>query len=138
MATKRAGGRITGHLALTCEAAVALQVEDYVHLVGPYTVALADGTKPILGYVSVRNVKRVSTPTSDTYPVGAPGQDVTVEARGFSVQTRKSAGAFDAGDAVGVSNTGGLVETTVDATNFVGIALTGATAAGQAVDVLVR
>lgn len=137
MTTKRAGGRITGHLALTCEAAVALQVEDYVHLVGDYEVGLADGTKPVIGYVSVKNVKRVSTPTSDTFPVGAPGQEVTVEARGWSVQTRVAGEAIDAGEPVGASATGALVGVAIDAINKVGIALTSSTAAGQAVDVLV-
>lgn len=138
MATKRAGGRITGHIALTCEAAVALQVDDYVHLTGDYTVALADGTKPTLGYVSVRNVKRTSTATADTFPVGAPGQDVTVEARGFSVQTKLSGGAIAAGAQVGVSGTGALVSVALGHATAIGIALTAATGAGEAVDVLIR
>jgi hypothetical protein len=138
MATKRAGGRITGHIALTCEADVALQIGDYVHLTGPYTVGIADGTKPVLGHVSVRNVKRTQTATSDTFPVGAPGQDVTVEARGFDVHTKVSAGVFAAGDPVGASGTGGLVGVAIDSPAFVGIALTDSTAAGQQVDVLMK
>jgi hypothetical protein len=138
MATKRSGGRITGRLALTCEAAVALQIGDYVHLTGDYTVGLADGTKPVLGHVSVRNVKRESTPTSDTFPVGAPGKDVTVEARGFDVHVHVAAAAIAAGDSVGVSGTAGLVPVAVDSPAKVGIALTGATAPGQRVDVLMN
>lgn len=138
MATKRSGGRITGRLALTCEAATALQVGDYVHLVGDYEVGIADGTKPVLGHVSVRNVKRTSTATTDSFPVGAPGEDVTVEARGFDVHVRTSAAAITAGASVGVDGTGGLVAVAVDSPARVGIALTAATAAGQAVDVLMN
>lgn len=137
MATKRAGGRITGHLALTCEAAVALQVGDYVMLTGDYTVGLADGTKPVLGHVSVRNVKRESTPTSDTFPVGAPGQDVTVEARGWDVHTKVSGGIFAAGVDVGVNATGALVAVGAGVAK-VGVSLMASTAAGQRVDVLAQ
>lgn len=139
MTTKRSGGRITGRLALTCEAATALQVGDYVHLVGDYEVGIADGTKPVLGHVSVRNVKRTSTATTDSFPVGAPGQDVTVEARGFDVHVKTSGAAIDAGDDVGVSATGSLMTMGAGAgLSHLGIALTAATAAGQAVDVLMN
>jgi hypothetical protein len=136
MTTKRSGGRITGRLALTCEAATALQIGDYVHLVGDYTVGIADGSKPVLGHVSVRNVKRTSTATTDSFPVGAPGEDVTVEARGFDVHIAVASAAIAAGAPVGVSGTGALVAVAPGAASQVGIALTAATAAGQRVDVL--
>lgn len=138
MATKKSGGRITGRIALTCEAAVALQIGDYVHLTGDYTVGIADGTKPVLGHVSVRNVKRESTPTSDTFPVGAPGKDVTVEARGFDVHVHVSADVIPAGSQVGVNGSGGLVAVALGAATSIGVALTGATAAGQRIDVLMN
>lgn len=137
MTTKRSGGRITGHLALTCEAAVALQIGDYVHLTGDYTVGLADGTKPVIGHVSVRNVKRTSTATSNEFPVGAPGREVTVEARGFDVHVRTAGGAFAAGADVGVNATGALVAVGAGVAK-VGVALIAATAAGQRVDVLMQ
>src|SRR4051812_9217296 len=83
--TTSSGGKITGLLALTMATDVALQVGDYVHIVGDYKVGLANGTKAILGEVSVRSVKRTSTATSETFPVvGTTGSQVTVEARGFS------------------------------------------------------
>lgn len=137
MATKKAGGRITGHLALTCEAAVALQVNDHVHISADYTVSLADGTKPVIGHVSVRNVKRVSTPTSDTFPVANPGGDVTVEARGWNVQSFISGAALAAGIEVGRDAAGDLVALGAGVAK-VGITLTATTAAGQAVDVLAQ
>lgn len=137
MTTKRYGGRITGRMALTCEAAVALNTGDYVMLTGDYTVGLADGTKSVLGYVSVKNVKRTVTATSDTFPVGAPGQAVTVEARGFDVHVHTSGGAFAAGADVGVNATGALVAVAAGVAK-VGIALVAATAAGQSVDVLMQ
>jgi hypothetical protein len=137
LATKTYGGRITGHLALTVEATVALQENDDVMLTGDYTVGLADGSKPSIGHVSVRNVKRISTATTSQFPVGDPGGDVTVEARGWNVRTKVSGGAITAGHFVKIDNTGALVDGGVvwNVAN-VGIALIGATAAGQTIDVL--
>lgn len=137
MTTKKAGGRITGLLALTCEASVALQVGDFVHLSGDYEVALADGTKPVLGTVSVRNVKRTSTPTSTDFPVGNPGGDVTVEARGVMVVTRVAGGAIPAGSRVKVDGTSALVAAAAGDAAQVGIALTATTGAAQEFDLLV-
>lgn len=139
MATKKAGGRITGAIALTVEASVALQEGDYVMVTDDYTVGLADASKPVIGFVSVRNVKRVLSDTASTFPVGNPGGDVTVEAHGFNVHTRVAAEAIEAGNYVEVDATGALTDGGAVATvATVGIALTGATAAGQAVDVLGR
>lgn len=137
MTTTIAGGRITGHLALTVIATAALQEQDDVMLTGDYTVGLADGTKPSIGHVSVRNVKRTATATTDSFPVGNPGGDVTVEARGFNVRCKLSGGVITAGNFVKINNLGALVDGGVVASIAnVGIALTSATAAGQNVDVL--
>lgn len=137
MATKTAGGRITGHLALTLEAGVALQEGDYVMLTGDYTCGLADGTKPVIGHVSVRNVKRVSTATTDEYPVGNPGGDVTVEARGWNVHTKAAGAAFAAGVDVGVNAAGALVPVAAGVAK-VGVSLMASTGAGVLVDVLAQ
>jgi hypothetical protein len=135
--TKTYGGRITGHLALTVQATVALQEGDDVMLTGDYTVGLADGSKPSIGHVSVRNVKRVATATTDEFPVGNPGGDVTVEALGLNVRVKTSGGAITAGHYVNVNGAGALVDGGVARTvATVGIALIGATAAGQPIDVL--
>lgn len=137
MTTKTHGGRITGHLALTVQATVALQEDDDVMLTGDYTVGLADGTKPSIGHVSVRNVKRTVTATSDDFPVGNPGGDVTVEALGYNVRVKTSGGAIAAGNYVNVNGVGALVDGGVARTvATVGIALMAATAAGQPIDVL--
>jgi hypothetical protein len=131
MTTKKAGGKITGTIALTCEAQYAAAVGDYVHIVGPYEVALADGTKPIIGHVSVKNVKRGG---ASAFTAQTPG-DVTVEARGWNVKTHKSAGALAAGIEVGIDASGDLVAVGAGVAK-VGITLTAATAANQDVDVL--
>ena len=137
MATKLKGGRITGHLALTVQATVALQEGDDVMLTDDYTVGLMDGSKPSIGHVSVRNVKRVVTATTDEFPVGNPGGDVTVEALGYNVRTKVSGEAITVGHYVEIDGTGALVDGGVVRTvATVGIALIGATAAGQVVDVL--
>jgi len=137
MTTQVAGGRITGHLALTVIATAALQEGDPVMLTGDYQVGLSDGTKPSIGYVSVRNVKRVVTDVSSTFPVGNPGGDVTVEARGLNVGCFASKGAITAGNFVKVDGTGAYVDGGVvwDVAN-VGIALTSTTADGQLFDCL--
>lgn len=137
MTTTTAGGKITGLLALTCLTDVALAVGDFVHLVGNYKVALADGTKPVLGHVSVRNVKRTSSPTSTSYPVAAtPGGQVTVETPGFYVKTHVAgAGGVTAGTDVGIGAAGALL-TAGAGVRTIGVALTTG-AAGAAVDVLV-
>lgn len=136
MTTKTPGGKITGLLALTCEGAAGLQVGDFVHLTGPYTVNLADGTKPVLGMVTVRNVKRVNDQWSTTVGVANPGGQVTVEVAGFYV-TRKAAGAaIAAGAACGIGAGGALLTAGTGVQN-IGVALTAATTAGDLIDVLV-
>lgn len=137
MTTKVPGGRITGHLALTVQATVALQEGDDVMLTGDYTVGLADGTKPSIGHVSVRNVKRTTTATSDTFPVPNPGGDVTVEALGWNVRTKAVSEAIPAGNFVAVGAAGALVNGGVVRTvATVGIALIGAAGAGSVIDIL--
>lgn len=137
MATKTAGGRITGHLALTCEASVALQEGDDVMVTDDYTVGLADGSKPSIGHVSVKNVKRTVTSTSDTFPVGNPGGDVTVEALGYNVRVKTASEAIAAGNYVEVGAAGAITDGGVTRTvATVGVALVGATAAGQSIDIL--
>jgi hypothetical protein len=102
--TKQAGGRITGLLALTLEAQEALAIGDPVHVVGDYEVEKADGTKPCVGFVSVKNVARGA---GGVISALSPGQ-VTVEAPGFMVQTAVAAVPFDAGVLIGL-NASGLV-----------------------------
>lgn len=135
MTTKRSGAKITGHLALTMEATVGLDVGDFVHVNGDYTVALADGSKPVLGRCSVSNKKRVNTSMSTTVGVDNIPGDVTIEARGLSVETVKSAAAFAAGVEVGIGATGLVVVATGVAK--LGISLMAATAGNQNIDVLV-
>lgn len=132
MTTKLSGGRITGVVALTCQAQVATAVGDFVHVTGPYEVALADGTKPIIGYVSVKNSVRVGP----TRTAEVPG-DVTVEARGWGVKKHNSGAAITAGAEVGIDGTGALVAVGTGVAK-VGIALMAATGAGQAIDVLIQ
>lgn len=132
MTTKSAGGKVTGILALTLEGQEALAIGDPVHITGDYECEKADGTKPVVGYVSVANVKRSTT--TGFYPTANVPGDVTVEAFGWSVRTFVSGGAITAGTKVGVSATSKLEA--ADGTNDVGIALTGAAGVDEDVDVL--
>lgn len=137
MTVKTAKGKVTGLLALTCEAQVATDIGDPVHIVGDYEVAIANGTKPVLGFVSVSNKGRVSTAMSTSVgnPV-VPG-DVTVEARGLMVRTAPAGAAFAAGVEVGINATGDLVAAGAGVAT-VGISLMASAAAGDLVDFLVR
>lgn len=135
MTTKAAGGKITGLLALTCEAQEALAVRDWVHLVGDYEVEKADGTKPVLGVVSVSNKGR--NPATGAYPASIVPGDVTIEARGFYVSVLVSGGAIDAGEPVGYDGTA-VVQVVDGAINQIGVALTGTVGAGEDLDVLVN
>lgn len=138
MVTKASGGKITGLLALTMEASVALQVGNFVHVSGDYTVALADGSKPILGKVSVRNVKSTSTATSAAYGVAEVPGPVTVEARGLSVEEVTAGAAVVAGDKVGIAANGTIQTMGVGAGLMeIGIALMAAAGSGSKFDVLV-
>lgn len=105
MTTKLAGGKITGLLALTLEAQYAASIGDPVMVTGPYEVGLANGTKPLLGHVSVANKKRLGA----DYPVANTPGDVTVEALGFYVNKCTSGQAITAGAAVRVTAGGLLV-----------------------------
>lgn len=132
MATKVAGGRITGKVALTLEATVALEVNDPVQVTDDYTCEKADGTLPIVGIVSVANKVR----SGGVFPADQVPGDVTVEARGFAVVTLVAGAAITAGTSVGYNATSDLV--TVGAgVEKVGIALM-TVADGASVDVLLQ
>lgn len=138
MTTKAAGGTITGILALTLEATVALNRGDPVHITGDYTCAKADGTKPVVGFVSVAN-RRYGTfaeGKAGSYPVNAVPGDVTVEAIGFMVLTLVAGtGGVTAGAPVAVGAAGIIVAAGAGTSTF-GVALETATA-GNKFDVLV-
>lgn len=138
MASQQSGGKITGLLALTMEATVATDVGDWVHVSGDYQVILADGTKPVLGRVSVSNKKSTSTATAFTSGVAKVPGDVTVEARGISVETVVAGAAFAAGVEVGIAADGTIQAMGVGAGLMaIGISLMAATGAGDDVDVLI-
>lgn len=151
MATKTVGGKITGLLALTCEAQVDLEIGDNVMLTGPYEVELADGTAPVLGRVSVANKGRVGA----TFPDHITPGDCTVEARGWYVAKCVSGAAITAGQYVyndpdndgkkvlGLDSTPAEFANLAAATTYVtlmnhviGIALTSADSADDDIDVL--
>lgn len=132
MATKKAGGKITGHLALTFEATEALAEGDSIKITGTYTCAKADGTTPFFGTVSVPNVKRDGA--TGAYPVAAVPGDVTVEARAFYVSTHLSAGALSAGIRVGF-NAAGKIAAVGAGVPDAGTLLVTSTAINQPVDV---
>jgi hypothetical protein len=139
MTTTNSGGKITGLLALTCTTDQALNIGDFVSVVGDYQVALATGAKPVLGHVSVKNVRRdLGTQThGSTFPVAdTPGGQVTVEARGLYVKEHAAGAAITAGAAVGIGAAGALLPVGAGVTPL-GIALNGAAAAGVFIDVLV-
>lgn len=134
MATKTRGGRITGRIALTMEAEVALEVGDAVHGSGDYECVLADGTKPVIGVVSVANKDPRQRGTATRDPI-VPG-DVTVEACGHFVRDVVASDVIAAGAGVAYAPGGLVAVGAVGAGPQVGIALIGATAAGQKIDVL--
>ena len=109
MTTKTFGGKITGLLALTVEAQEALEIGDWVHLVGDYEVERADGTKPILGKVSVTNKGRVSSVTGTSVGNAIVPGDVTVETPAFFVSRETAAETIEAGEQVAVISGGRLV-----------------------------
>lgn len=137
MTTKRSGGKITGLLALTLEAQVALDVGDYVHVTGDYECGLANGTKSVLGKCSVSNKKRVSTVMGTSVGnANVPG-DVTIEARGLFVDTVLAGGAFAAGADVGIGAANTVVVAGANVAT-IGIALMASVGSGDDVDILVR
>lgn len=132
MTTKTAGGKITGLLALSLDATVALNVGDPVMVSGDYECILATGAKPTLGHVSVANKEPVRGVA--TRPAQVPGP-VTVEARGFYVRTVLSSAAIAAGTAVRIGAAGALVASGAGEREE-GILLVASTAPGQRCDVL--
>lgn len=145
MTTKRSGGNITGLLALTVEQQEECEPWTAVHLVGDYEVEKADGSKPILGLVSVGAYGRVGSGlgTSVGNPI-VPGQ-ITVEVPGFMVRRVTLGGTVAAGANVGVNSTNEFVAYTgVPGTagnsatvKFIGLALMGGDD-GDDIDLLVR
>lgn len=137
MTTTSTKGRITGLLALTMATDLALAEGDHVQVIGDYKVGLADGTKRVIGSVSVRSVKRVVDNNSSTFPVSTTtGGQVTVEAYGYAVETRNAGGVVAAGAEVGINASGEIVTAGAGIATF-GVALTHTTAAGQELDILV-
>lgn len=130
--TSQAGGKISGLLALTFEATVALVANDPVHVVGDYQVAKADGSKPIVGSVDVGNVKRAG----GVYPSANTPGTCTVEARGIAVRKYKSGAAVAAGIRVGFNNVQKIVAMGAGVAEA-GISLMGAGAADVDMDILI-
>lgn len=138
MTTKAAGGKITGLLALTLEAQSALNVGDPVHITGDYSCDKADGTKPVVGFVSVANRRRgtFAEGKAGVYPVNAVPGDVTVEAMGYMVMTLVAGtGGVTAGAPVAIG-AAGIVVASGAGTARMGTALETATA-GNKFDCLV-
>jgi hypothetical protein len=136
MTTKLAGGKITGLLALTLEAQVALEIGDPVMVTGDYECGLADGTKPVVGFCTVANKGTTNTIMSRTVGTPVVPGDVTVDVRGYMVRTITSGGAFAAGVGVGIDAAGDLVADGAGVAH-VGVALLASTGAGERIDVLV-
>jgi hypothetical protein len=132
MTTALSGGRISGRIAGTFSCATARTFNDPLMVVGNYAVDLADGSKPVVGYVGVPNVKRVA----GAYPVANPGGDVTVELSGFSIATVTSGGAIAAGLRVKVGAGGVYLQAANGDEGVVGIALTATSGAAQSLDVM--
>lgn len=135
MTTKTSGGRITGLLALSMEAEVALNVGDPVMGSGDYECILNDGTKPLIGHVSVAN--KAPTRGTATRAAEVPGP-VTVEARGFYVRKCLASAAIAAGAPVGYGAAGALAAVALGNAAECGVALTASTAGAQYIDVLFR
>lgn len=137
MTTTRTKGRVTGLLAGTFATDLALAEIDPVMVISDYKVGLADGTKPVIGHVSVRSVKRVVDNFSSTYPVATTtGGQVTVELRGLMVVTRNAGAILAAGVGVGFNSSGALVADGAGVAHY-GVLLTASGAVGAEVDVLV-
>lgn len=134
MTTKTSGGRITGLIALSMEAEVALNVGDAAMGSGDYECILATSAKPVIGHVSVAN--KAPTRGTATRAAEVPGP-VTVEARGFYVRRVTAGGIIAGGDPVGYDAAGALVTVLIGAANECGVALTGGAAAAK-IDVLFR
>jgi hypothetical protein len=131
MTTKTAGGRISSRIALTLEAASALDVGDPVSITGPYECDLADSGDTFAGIVSVANRKRGA---DGAYPSDEVPGEVTVESPFSAVATVVAGtGGLTAGGKVHLAADGTYVAaggTAVGAA--IGIALTTAAAAAKA------
>ncbi len=124
--TQTSGGRISGRIFLTCQTSANLVVGDPVHLTGDYVVAKADGTKPILGFVEVANVRRLGGVYPSPYTPGI----VTVEVRGWAVRVFTAGGTIVAGALFGAGAAGAILPAGAGVAN-VGIALMGATSGNK-------
>lgn len=98
--TATSGGKISGQIALTFEATVSLNVNDPVHVTGDYQVQKADGSKAVVGFVDVGNVKRAG----GVYPSASTPGTVTVEAFGVAVRVIKAGASITAGTKVGIGS----------------------------------
>lgn len=135
MATKTAGGQTTHakSLGLTFEAQVAMEVGDGVRITGPYECNKPDGVAAIIGVVKVANKKH----SGGVFPSAQVPGDVTVEVRGYTVETLKSAVAITAGAEVGY-NAANELRPVAAGVIKVGVALTSTTGANQDIDVLLQ
>jgi hypothetical protein len=139
MTTKASGGTIPAVIGLTLEANYAAAVGDPV-MGGPgdFQVVKADGSKPVIGYVSKRNVGRgtFAGGNAGAYPVAVVPGDVTVESRGFARKDFTVAVVFAVGADVGINAAGQLAPTGAGVAH-IGIALQ-AGVVGQQCDVLIN
>lgn len=127
-------------IGLTLEANYAAAVGDPV-MVGPgdFQCVKADGSKPIVGHVTKRNVGRgtLAGGNAGMYPVSVVPGDVTVDAYGHGVKDFPSTGAFAVGIAVGIGSDSKLAAVGAGVTK-IGIALQASTGANQQIDVLLQ
>lgn len=141
MTTTIPGGTITGRIGLTMQAQYAAALGDPVSA-GPtdYECQLANGTLPIIGVITMMNVKRGTGTLAGTYPQPNVPGDVTVDARcHFVRQFTSGATAIVPGTVVGLNATNQLIPFTGAAnTQSLGIALNSSSAAGTPVDVAVN
>lgn len=141
MTTTITGGIISERVGLTLLCQYAAALGDPV-MGGPtdYQCQAFNGTLPVLGVVTMPNVKRGTGTLAGTYPQANVPGDVTVGLRGHSVhQFVASATAFTAGQLVGL-NAAGQVIPFVNAANTqsLGVALNGSSVQGTLVDVAIQ
>lgn len=138
MTTTITGGVINGRIGLTMSCQTAANLGDPV-MGGPtdYQCTAVDGTKPIIGVVTMPNVRRGTGALAGTYPQPNVPGDVTVDLFAHAVhQFTSNATNFTAGQYVAVDATGKVgLDTAAANTQRVGIALNGSSAAGTVVDV---
>lgn len=133
MATLKAGGRIPGLVSITAQADnVTLAEGDPVHITTTYKVVKSDGTKPVIGTIKAITKK---WPAALGERVADPLGDVSVQARGWCVDTLKSGNAVAAGIEVGIGVAGKVVATGAGVSK-IGVSLSSTTAVDQDIDVL--